>query len=113
MGEAGLWQSLHVRSLHVIGPVTLAEHEGGTIALCRRQQVLIVTGGRLLDEAGLLVGIGRPKELANHPNDVMGLASGAVQVDFKKIGHGLDGALDWGLKQVGGRTLRKTLVEEN
>jgi len=44
------------------------------------------------DEAGLLVGIRRSEEFANHAHDVMGLAGGAVQVDFKKLGHGSDGA---------------------
>jgi hypothetical protein len=98
-----LWERLHVRRLHVKRPVALAEHEGGTIALCRHQQVLIVAGGCLLDEAGLLLGIRRSEEFANHACDVMGLAGGAVQVDFKRIGHGSDGAPAWRLKQVGGR----------
>lgn len=89
-------------SLHVIRPVALAEQEGGTIALCRRQQVLIVTSGRLLDEAGLLVWIRRPEEFANHAHNVTGIAGGAVQVDFKKLGHGSDGAPAWRPKQVGG-----------
>jgi hypothetical protein len=108
-GHAFLWERLHVRSLHVITSVALAEHEGGTIALCRRQQVLIVAGGRLLDEAGLLVGIRRSEEFANHAHDVMGLAGGAVQVDFKRIGHGSDGAPAWRLKQVGGRKPRRAV----
>ena len=34
----------------------------------------------------------RSEEFANHAHDVMSLAGRAVQVDFKKIGHGSDGA---------------------
>jgi len=33
---------------------------------------------------------------------VTGIAGGAVQVDFKKLGHGSDGAPAWRPKQVGG-----------